>query len=153
MINKIKRMIDWFPVIWKDYDWDYHSLYVVMRKKLSRLEDGIRTGWAVDADATADNIHFAVMLLDRLIACDYLERALIPVHRKWGELGDMITKETDNGLLEWLGNDWEYASTEEERLIAEEAFRQAGRRADVQEVADKNLLFGHISKFIAGWWD
>lgn len=153
MINKIKRAIDWFPVMWKDRDFDYHSLYVIMHKKLTRLEDGIRQGWAVDSGATADNIHYAVMLLDRLIECAYLERALIPVHRRWGELGEMITRETDNGLLEWLGNEWEKANTEEERLLAEDAFRKAGRRADAQELADKNLLFEHVSKYIKGWWD
>ena len=153
MINKIKRLIDWFPVIWNDYDWDYHSLYVIMRKKLSRLEDGIRDGWAVDAEATADNIHYAQMLLDRLIEGAYLERALLPVYRKWGKIGDMITRKADNGFEEWLGNDWELANTEEERLIAEEEFSKAGKRADAQELADKNKLFEHISKYITRWWD
>ena len=152
MINKIKRMIDWFPVIWKDYDYDYHSLYVVMQKKLTRLEAGIRDGWAVDSEATADNIHLAVMLLDRLIECDYLERALIPVHRKWGE-SDMLLEDAEDGLTAYIGLSFEKASTEKERLIAEEAFRKAGRRADAQELADKNLLFEHLSRNIKGWWD
>lgn len=146
-------MIDWFPVIWNDYDWDYHSLYVVMRKKLSRLEGGIRSGWAIDSEDTADKIRFAVMLLDRLIECDYLERALLPVHRNWGRIGDMITRDNGNGLSEWLGSNWEYADTEEKRLLAEEEFRLAGRRADARELADKNELFEHISKYILNWWD
>jgi len=153
MIRKIKRLIDWFPVIWKDYDWDYHSLYVIMRKKLSRMEPAIRSGYSVDSGKDANRIHYAVMLLDRLIACDYLERALLPVHREWGEIGDMRTRVCENGLEEWLGNEWEKADTEEERLLAEEAFRKAGRRSDEQELADKDKLFEHISKYILGWWD
>ena len=153
MLNKIKRLIDWLPVIWKDYDYDYHSLYIVMRKKLSRLEVGIRGGYAVDSEATADNIHFAVMLLDRLIACDYLSNALIPHKRKWGEIGDFIFKDLDNGLSEWLGCNYERADTEEKRLVAEEEFRQCGKHSDWTEERDKNLLFAYIAKHIKGWWD
>lgn len=152
-MKRIKRLLDWIPVIWNDYDWDYHSLYVIMRKKLSRMEDAIRDGLAIDSEQTADGIHFAVMLLDRLIACDYLKNALIPHKRKWGELGDMITKEIDNGLLEWIGNKWEYADTEEKELQAEEEFRLAGKHSDWMEERDKNILFEHISKNITRWWD
>jgi hypothetical protein len=153
IIRRIKRVIDWFPVIWKDYDWDYHSFYVIMRKKLSRMEPAIRDGYALNSEKTADDICFAIMLLDRLIACDYLENALIPHKRKWGELGEMITKETDDGMLEWLGNHWEKADTEEKRLLAEEEFRLAGRHSDWIEERDKNLLFEYISKHINRWWD
>jgi hypothetical protein len=154
MINRLKRLVDWIPVIWNDYDYDYSSLYVIMRKKLSRMEDAIRNGWAVDSEATADKIHFAVMLLDRLIACNYLENALIPHKRRWGDMGEMILEPTSNPRLEeWKGNQWEGARTEKERLEAEEEFRIAGRHSDWVEERDKNLLFEHISKHIRSWWD
>jgi len=151
--HKIKRLVDWLPVIWNDYDYDYSSLYRIMRKKLSRMETSIRGGYALTSEDTADDIHFAVMLLDRLIANDYLENALIPHKRKWGDIGDLITKELPGGMLEWLGPKWEKADTEEKRLQAEEEFRRAGRRADWRREQDKNELFDTMKKHITGWWD
>jgi hypothetical protein len=153
LLRKIKRLIDWLPVIWNDYDWDYHALYVIMRKKLSRMEPAIRDGCAITSESTADDIHFAVMLLDRLIACDYLTNALIPHKREWGELGEMILGEEENGLVEWLGSNWEFADTEEKRLQAEEQFRIAGKNSDWSEERDKEMLFDYLAKNIRNWWD
>lgn len=152
-IERLERIIDWIPELWKLYDFDYSGIYRVLRKQLQRMEPVIRNGYALRAESTADQIHFAIALLDRLIACDYLENALIPHKRVWGELGDMITKVCDDGLEEWLGSEWEYADTEAERLVAEESFRVAGRHSDWVEERDKNLLFGHVAKHIKRWWD
>ncbi len=36
-MQKIYRLIDWFPVIWKDYDYDYTTLYTIMSHKITRM--------------------------------------------------------------------------------------------------------------------
>jgi len=153
VIEKIKNLISWFPVIWNDFDWDYQSIYRILEHKLSRMENVIRGGYAVDAEATADKIKFCSLLCKRLAECDYLERALIPHKRKWGSIGDLITKELPGGTLEWLGPKWEKADTEEKRLQAEEEFRRAAIRADWRQEQDKNELFDAMKKYITGWWD
>jgi len=171
VIEKIKNLISWFPVIWNDFDWDYQSIYRILEHKLSRMENVIRGGYAVDAEATADKIKFCSLLCKRLAECDYLERALIPHKRKWGSIGDLITKELPGGkrkwgsigdlitkelpggMSEWLGPKWEKADTEEKRLQAEEEFRRAAIRADWRQEQDKNELFDAMKKYITGWWD
>jgi len=153
VFRRIKRIIDWIPTLWKLYDFDYSSIYRVLRKQLQRMEPVIRNGCALSAEDTADQIHFAVVLLDRLIACDYLTNALIPHQRKWGEMGEWIWKEIDDKFSEWLGCHYEKADTEEKRLQAEKEFSQCGRHADWVEERDKNLLFEYVAKHIKRWWD
>jgi len=34
-INGVKNLIKWFPVIWKDRDWDNHYIYEIIGKKLT----------------------------------------------------------------------------------------------------------------------
>ena len=78
VFERIKRIIDWIPVLWNLYDFDYSSIYQVLRKQLQRMERFQRKdAYAISAEATADQIHFAVLFLDRLIACEYLTNALI----------------------------------------------------------------------------
>lgn len=153
IFEKIENLISWFPVIWNDFDWDYQSIYRILEHKLSRMENVIREGCAVDAEAIANKIKFCSLLCKRLAECDYLERALIPHKRQWGDIGEMITIELPNGMLEWVGCKWERADTEEKRLQAEEEFRLAGRRADWRQEQDKNELFDTMKKYITGWWD
>ena len=153
MFDRIKRIIDWIPTLWKLYDFDYSSIYRVLRKQLQRMEPVIRDGYALRAEDTADQIHFTILLLDRLIACDYLSNALIPHKRKWGEIGEWIWGEEESRCVEWLGCNYEYADTEEKRLLAEEEFRQCGKHSDWAEERDKNLLFEYVAKHIKRWWD
>jgi hypothetical protein len=153
MFRKLRRIIDWIPTLWKLYDFDYSSIYRVLRKQLQRMEPVIRDGCALSAEDTADQIHFAVLLLDRLIACDYLTNALIPHEIKWGEAGEWIWKDSDNGLSELRGFSYEHADTEEKRLLAEEEFSRCGQHSDWVEERDKNLLFEYIGKHIKRWWD
>ena len=33
-IISIKNLIKWFPIIWKDRDWDDHYIWEIMKNKL-----------------------------------------------------------------------------------------------------------------------
>ncbi len=35
----IKNLITWFPIIWKDRDWDHWYLYKILRFKLIQMEN------------------------------------------------------------------------------------------------------------------
>ena len=145
LIRKLRRIIDWIPTLWKLYDFDYSSIYQVLRKQLQRMEQfQRRDACALNAEDTADQIRFAVLLLDRLIACDYLTNALIPHRRKWGEA---------TLSLERLELVFESVDSEEKKLLADEEFMLCGRHADWIEERDKNLLFEYIAKHIKRWWD
>jgi hypothetical protein len=40
--RRIKRLLEWFPIIWHDEDWNPDGLYDIMRFKISRMRKLIR---------------------------------------------------------------------------------------------------------------
>jgi hypothetical protein len=69
IINNIKRIIKWTPVIWKDRDWDYVYLYQIIYKKLDTMEDFFRSDKTMTMDSlnTAEEIREAKKILKRMI--------------------------------------------------------------------------------------
>lgn len=51
MIQNIKNLIAWFPVIWKDRDWDRYYLYNIMIFKLNKMEKFFNSNKTFTADA------------------------------------------------------------------------------------------------------
>ena len=82
----IENLINWFPVVWKDRNWDHVYIYNILRHKLHLTEQQIRIhGHHVDKDKDADNIKVCVNLLDRLINDEYHEAAFKRHEERWGE--------------------------------------------------------------------
>lgn len=92
LIRNLRRLWYWLPVLWRDRDYDHSYMLIVLRHKFVSMERYFRkSGIMADAEQTADQIHLAVLLLDRLIdAWEYWERA----DRRAEILGDT----THNGL-------------------------------------------------------
>jgi hypothetical protein len=66
-INGVKNLIRWFPVIWKDRDWDDHYIWTMMIKKISFQADYIRhKGHHVDNIRDAQRMELAVRLMKRV---------------------------------------------------------------------------------------
>jgi len=64
----IKNLVKWFPIIWKDRNWDYEYIFPILRKKLVLLEKGIRKyTTAVDR---ADVIKEVIELIDFITTDD-----------------------------------------------------------------------------------
>lgn len=67
----IENLIRWFPVIWKDRNWDYYYFFKILEKKLGLLEethtDGIYIGW----QPVAKKLKIAKNLCKRLAEENY----------------------------------------------------------------------------------
>ena len=147
LLRGIRNLIYWFPIIWNDYDWDYHSIFEILHYKLTAMEKCIREhGIALDTDATVHKIKVARILTKRLVDLDHLERALAPCELKWGKR----SVDWNKANLEFT---YEKAHTDEEIAQADKDFLRAGRRSDVQEKADIDYLFRHMVRHIERWWD
>ena len=56
-IKRIKHLIYWFPVIWKDYWWDDYYLMVFIKHKLINMEYNFRkNGMTTSSESIADEI-------------------------------------------------------------------------------------------------
>lgn len=55
-VRGVRSLIAWFPIIWRDRDWDWEFLNNILIFKLSRMEKQLRDGWAEDGHLYADEI-------------------------------------------------------------------------------------------------
>ena len=130
--TSIKNLITWFPVIWKDRQWDHVFLLDILHKKLSLMEKFFREkGHHVGAEKDADNIKLAILLLDRIRKDDYIKSAFKPYEDKYGEISFKS-----------------FSSLKEKEL-----FNRCSEHETYLKNQDLDMLFSHLRKHILEWWD
>jgi len=149
----IKNLIVWFPTIWKDRDWDHYYLYVIMKKKLERMEYLQRTyGHHVDNEKTADQIKICKLILGRLIEDDYLFNATKYHDEKWGELR-LITKPIPETQVCFVEVETTKPLTEKEKIQERKERSAAFKHGENMRKQDLDMLFNIMKKHVEGWWD
>ncbi len=64
--NRIRTIIAWLPLLWKDYDWDYSFFITIIQFKLTRMANCIeKSNIIVDASEIAAQMREAVEHLDK----------------------------------------------------------------------------------------
>lgn len=80
-VRGVKNLIRWFPIIWKDRDWDDHYIWAVMMKKLSFQADYIRhRGIHVDNIRDAQRIELAVRLM-KVVSEEHYQALYMDYHK------------------------------------------------------------------------
>lgn len=131
LISSIKNLITWFPVVWKDRQWDHIFLLTILRKKLSLMEKFFREKCNhVNSERDADNIKFAILLLNRIMEDDY-SSVFKPYEVKYGEIS------------------FKSFSSEKEK----ELFHKCMEHEVYLRNQDLDVLFSHLRKHILEWWD
>lgn len=68
IVRGVKNLIKWFPIIWKDRDFDRDYLYDIMYFKMSNMEEFFKYGrtYSVDAKIYGEQIGECKNLLKRV---------------------------------------------------------------------------------------
>lgn len=150
----IKNLIVWFPIVWKDRQWDHQYIYTVFRHKLNLTEQFIRhNGIHVNNIADADKIKKCVILLDRLMKDEYHENVFKNHYKKWGE-PNMDFKDCDeNPELSVLDIKYPHVKTEEDDKKQTKDFRIKSKMEAAMREQDLDMLFKLMRKHIQSWWD
>lgn len=65
-LRGVKNLYFWFPIIWKDRDWDYSFLLEVMKFKISRMsKNHVRTSY-VGQERNIERMNLAIILIDKI---------------------------------------------------------------------------------------
>jgi hypothetical protein len=156
-IRGVKNLIYWFPVIWKDHQWDYRTIYDILYHKFEAMAPVLRTGYGAGSDVLADQIVFANHLL-YLVKEEVHEEYYTGLHsQKWGEIRlerepYKPSEESDivfSRVLFKRAN----AVTDEEKRQERKEFLEAMNRAFEEKEKTRKLLFQFIGDNIEGWWD
>ena len=95
--------------------------------------------WTAKSEGIAEQIKEVKLLCEKLMKDNYLEEALKPFDKKYGEIE----------LFKIIGNKLEH-NVDEETLSE---YRECGKLADKNREDDKEILFDLLRKNIDNFWD
>ncbi len=152
-IQQIKRVIDFFPLIWNGFDFDYRYAIDLFKKQLERIAKDMETNGRLEcSDVNAQKIRTAIRLMDKVYdeeyGCEYQNK----LKELYGER-----------VLDWWfedagrGDDSSYLRYEYEKWDNSEEIKKVERKLfleskDKQKKAHK-LLWDFIEHNIQRWWD
>jgi hypothetical protein len=77
IIRRVRNVLRWLPIIWKDTDWDYYFIYEILKQKLKHTEKHIReNGFHVYHKTDADEIKKAIEMIEVVQHEYYLDKYL-----------------------------------------------------------------------------
>jgi hypothetical protein len=155
--EQISRVIDFLPLIWNSYDFDYRYSLDIFKKQLKRQEKYLLSDRAhlMYAENTASRIRTAIELMDKVYDEEYFHEYQDKLKELYGE--DVLewkfieTEDLYKGekmfQMGWKYEDWDNADEISE--VKDRLFRESKEK---QERAHR-ILWSFIEHNIQRWWD
>ena len=153
---KIKRVINYLPIIWKGYDWDYHYSLDLFKYQLERTADYLESDKALTLDAKkhAMRIRTTIKLMERVYDDYYSVEYIDEMIEKYGKINYEFEKINNKDTYElkiYYGEKGQYTE-EEQKIIREEESRLFLLSLEKQKKAER-ILWDLIHNNIRSWWD
>jgi len=152
--RQIKRVLDFLPIIWKGFDWDYNYAIELFKHQLIRTEKYMSSpnAMTVSANSRARRIKTAIELLDKVYdeeyGCEYQEQ----MKKIYGDnVLDYWFEDTgDDDGSSFLRYEYEkWNNHEEVKQTKSRLFKQSKEK----QIRAEKLVWKFISHNIRGWWD
>ena len=152
--QQIQRVIDFLPIIWNGFDFDYTYSIQLFKKQLERQAKFFESGKAYTSDAkhTASRIRTAIELIDKVYDDRYETEWVAKIEEQFGEDAlDWEFEDTGDGTgSSFITNKYEkWDNAEEIKKVKRELIKQSREK---QKKAEK-LLWRFIEHNIRHWWD
>ena len=152
--RRLKRTIDFLPIIWKGFDFDYRYAIELFQYQLERTADFMESDRAntVDADKRAMRIRTAIALMEKVYEEDYACEYQDKLKELYGQnvLGfrfEPTEYNNDTSYLKWEFEYWDNA--EEIKQVHDKLYSEAQLK---QQKAER-ILWKFLEHNIRGWWD
>ena len=157
--RRVKRVIDFLPMIWKGYDFDYRYAIELFQYQLERTADFMESDRALtmDAEIRAKRIRTSVKLLQKVYdeeyGCEYQDKLkeLYGENVLDWEFIELDEKSDYDGesLYEMK---WRYEYWDNAEEIAE-VKRKLYKESQEKQKRAEELVWKYISHNIKYWWD
>lgn len=158
--RQISRVIDFLPLIWKGFDFDYRYSIDLFKHQLKRTADHLESDKAMSMSAgdNAKRIRTAVELLEKVYDDEYgmeymdtIEKLYGKTHYDFVNLGE-VSKRTGEELYELKLRNENAVDEQHQKEIDEVRKQMMLHSIDKQEKAEE-LVWKFISHNIRRWWD
>ena len=152
--QQIQRVIDFLPMIWNGFDFDYSYSVQLFKKQLERQAKFFESdkSYSDRSKQDASRIRTAIRLMDKVYDEEYGSEYQDKLKQLYGENAlDFWLEDTGEGdgsrFLRWEYNKWDNA--EEIKEVQKKLFLESKQK---QKRAHK-LLWDFIEHNIQYWWD
>jgi hypothetical protein len=152
--GQIKRVIDFLPMIWNGFDFDYSYSVQLFRKSLERQAKLFESDKSYSARSKQDasRIRTAIRLMDKVYDEEYSSEYQDKLKKLYGEnVSDFWFEDTGEGdgssFLRWEYEKWD--NSEEIKKVQKKLLLESREK---QKRAHK-LLWDFIEHNIQYWWD
>ena len=147
----VKRLIEFTPIIWNSYDWDYTYATNLFQFQLLRMADYFDKHGNLETNRhSAQRIRTVCKLMDRSYNEYYIDAAYDSLMEKYGkEAFEFELSPTDYGKNSLCFKYESYPNAKEIKEARHQAFHKAIKK---QEKAHR-LLWKLIEHDIQRWWD
>jgi hypothetical protein len=158
-IRRVRRVIDFLPIIWKGYDFDYRYAIELFQYQMERTADFMESEKSMtkDANIRASRIRTAVELLEKVYNDEYSSEWQDKLKNLYGEnvidweFIELDVKSNYDGQplyeIKWEYEKWD--NSEEVENVKQQLFKESKEK---QQRAEK-LVWEFISHNIRYWWD
>ena len=147
-LESVRSLIRWFPIIWKDRNWDQYYLYKILRTKINMMSEYHKNfGHTEDAEKISEQMKLVADLIEKLENDDYYDDALIPLYEKYPDF-ELKMDFVSNKGSKFGEIKFDYGGEDRESLHHECLMNEPNLRN-----ADRKKLFDMISDNIDFWWD
>lgn len=165
--QKVKRVIDFIPILWNGYDFDYRYAVELFRHQLNRTADFLDSdrSWTKGAESRAKRIRMVTELMEKVYDEDYALEYQEKMEEVWGEgynewhwvpIGhetkDEIPDDWNMDNEELVQLEWEYQRWNNADEVEEMNTKLFKESQEKQERAHK-LLWELVEHNIGHWWD
>lgn len=157
--RQIQRVIDFLPIIWKGYDFDYNYSIELFRKQLQRQATFLESdqAYSLSAKTNAQKIRTAIHLMEKVYNEDYAMEYMDDIEFLYGkskhEFVELDEKDKNGDPYYTMKISNELAVDEEHQKEIDEVRHQMFLKSmDKQKRAHK-VLWSYIEHNILKWWD
>jgi hypothetical protein len=149
--QRVKRLIEFTPIVWNSYDWDYQYSIDLFKFQLLRTAKYLeKYGHLENSKYNAQRIRTVCRLMDKVYNEEYQDEAYDKLTKLYGKAAFRFETVPTEGDIYSLKMKYEsYPNAEEIRKTSQEYIKKAQEK---QEKAHR-LLWKLIEHNIRGWWD
>lgn len=170
----VKNLIKWFPIVWKDRDWDYHYIFEVLKFKIKKQAKYIdKKNRFEDSKRKVEIMNVVTKLIqfeqDEMYSLEYMK-----YHKTKYFFVETDEEFENNKTYEWKSNQlsenfdeyfkkyprqYKKAVSGELSRFTRHEDESKNKQIYAMEIAYENqercrrLLFSILSNNILGWWD
>lgn len=146
--ESVRRVFVWFPIVWKDRDWDYDYLYEVLKKKLQLMSQYEKKYACADkSEEVAKQMDEVILLIEKQ-QNGYHDEAFKEFYDTYPDFESDIIFNDDPNHKGWSTIEFKYDNEEQEKL-----YSKCLHKLPKLEEDGKNKLFDLIKENIDSWWD